>query len=139
MKFVMASEATEENIDAALDAAFEKVVSKEVHGAIFGKKYVQVVVDTVCNERRVERADVLSANRVRPVAWARQEAQYIVHRTTVKTFPQIGKEFDRDHTTVIHSINAVKRRMKDAEYKSEVGRMMVEARNRYEKINPVPR
>ena len=139
MKFVTADTATEETVDSALDEAFKAVVSEEVQGAIFGKKYVRIVIDAVCDARRVARADVLGRLRNRNIVWPRQEAQYILHKTTSKSFPQIAKEFDRDHTSVIHSVRSVERRMHDAEYRAEVSGIMAEAWKRYEKNNPQPR
>lgn len=51
-------------------------------------------------------------SRRRPYEWAhpRQMAMAIGRELTTLSLPQIGKYFDRDHTTVLHAIRAVRRR-----------------------------
>lgn len=53
-----------------------------------------------------------SRSRDRDHAWPRQVAMYLTRKLTKRSLPAIGKAFgDRDHTTVIHAIRAVERRM----------------------------
>lgn len=53
---------------------------------------------------------IKSMSRKREFAWPRQECMYRMRRETSLSLPQIGRIFDRDHTTVIHAIRAVERR-----------------------------
>jgi chromosomal replication initiation ATPase DnaA len=89
--------------------------------------YTQTVIETVCARRGVSVSDVLSPARTRPVAWARQEAQHILREATGKSLPEIGREFGRDHTTVLYSLDAVEHRMKDDLYRAEIAHMQREA------------
>jgi chromosomal replication initiator protein len=50
--------------------------------------------------------------RWRRVAWPRQVAMYLTRELTHHSLPMIGHHFgERDHTTVLHAIRAVQRRM----------------------------
>lgn len=55
---------------------------------------------------------IVSSNRSKAYAVPRQYAMYIVRELTNSTYPQIGRDFKKDHTTVMHNINKV---MKDME------------------------
>jgi hypothetical protein len=47
----------------------------------------------------------------RPVSHARQCAMLLARELTPHSLPVIGKLFHRDHTTIIHGINAAERRL----------------------------
>jgi chromosomal replication initiation ATPase DnaA len=42
-----------------------------------------------------------SKSRERNLTFARQEAYYLLRRQTNMSLPQIGKKFDKDHTTIL--------------------------------------
>ncbi len=67
----------------------------------------------------LETADILSTSRTKEIALARQVAMYIVRYMTKLSLPEIGKIFDRDHTTVIHSIEKVEGLMRESREVSE--------------------
>lgn len=70
----------------------------------------------VADKTGVSVCQMRSPVRVREVAHARQYAMYLARQRTSKSLLQIGSFFGgRDHTTVIHSIRAVERRMRAAE------------------------
>lgn len=54
--------------------------------------------------------EIRGQSRVRPVAWARQSVYYAAHMNGV-SLSEIGKYFNRDHTSVLHGIRAVKKRI----------------------------
>ena len=85
--------------------------------------HTQAAIATVCEHRGVAAREILSPMRNRPIAWSRQEAQYILREVSGKSLPEIGRAFDRDHTTVIHSLDAVSHRMKDDAYRGQVEAM----------------
>jgi hypothetical protein len=66
--------------------------------------------------------EMTSARQSRDVAHPRQVAMYLSYELTPKSLPDIGGRFGgRDHTTVIHAIKAVQRRMlEDAEIEADV-------------------
>ena len=57
--------------------------------------------------------DLKSRARNRSVVVPRQVAMFLCRRHTHKSFPEIGEAFGgKDHTTVIHAVENVERRMK---------------------------
>ncbi|MCF3934332.1 hypothetical protein L1787_13025 [Acuticoccus sp. M5D2P5] len=52
--------------------------------------------------------DLLSRRRARTITRPRQIAMLVVHERTSLSLPQIGRLFDRDHTTVLHGIDRAK-------------------------------
>ncbi|MGB7860439.1 MAG: chromosomal replication initiator protein DnaA [Acidimicrobiia bacterium] len=53
--------------------------------------------------------DVLSSSRRQPLVLCRQIAMYLCRELTDLSLPKIGGHFNRDHTTVLHSVEKVKR------------------------------
>ncbi len=57
--------------------------------------------------------DLRGPARKRPLVHYRQECMYRIHKSTKFSLSQIGRLFNRDHTTVYHAINAVERRISE--------------------------
>lgn len=57
------------------------------------------------------RAMVLSPRRDMPTVECRHTAMWLAHRLTALSLPQLGRELRRDHTTVMHGIARIKRRI----------------------------
>lgn len=56
--------------------------------------------------------EMVSARRSKSVAWPRQVAMYLSRELTPCSLPDIGRRFGgRDHTTVIHAIKQVEKRI----------------------------
>jgi len=53
----------------------------------------------------------MSSSRNRTLVLARQEAMYRARIEVGKSFPEIGRYFNKDHSTVAHSIKAHTKRM----------------------------
>ncbi len=53
--------------------------------------------------------DVLSPSRRQPLVLCRQISMYLCRELTDLSLPKIGEQFKRDHTTVLHSVEKVKR------------------------------
>ena len=65
--------------------------------------------------------DMVSARRDYAAAHARQVGMYLARQLTRHSMPVIGREFGgRDHTTVMHGIRAVEKRMGDAQARADV-------------------
>ena len=71
---------------------------------------VTAIQEAVVSVLGVSRADLLSNSRVPRTARARQLAMYLARELTPLSLAQIAREFDRDHSTVIHAIRAVEGR-----------------------------
>jgi len=52
-------------------------------------------------------SDLCSAKRRRKYSRARHAAMYLAYKTLDKSTTQIGRFFNRDHTTVLYAIRAV--------------------------------
>lgn len=60
---------------------------------------------------KVRVADLRSERRERSIARPRQIAMYLAKKLTVRSLPDIGRKFDRDHTTVMHAVKKVEELM----------------------------
>lgn len=57
----------------------------------------------VCKQFNVELAELLSPRRYSSIVIARQVAMALSKKLTIRSFPDIGRQFRKDHTTVLHS------------------------------------
>jgi chromosomal replication initiator protein len=69
---------------------------------------IQEAVSTVLG---VPRSELLSSRRTPRIARARQLAMYVARELTPLSLAQIAREFDRDHSTVLHAIRTVSQRL----------------------------
>jgi hypothetical protein len=77
---------------------------------------------TVAAYYRIDVRYMKSAQRGFDVSHPRQVAMYLAAELTEKSLPSIGRCFNRDHTTVIYAIRAVRARMAaDPELAMDVG------------------
>ncbi|MCC6217634.1 MAG: chromosomal replication initiator protein DnaA [Polyangiaceae bacterium] len=62
----------------------------------------------VCNHFRLSNAELLSKDRHKSVAFARQLAMYLCRQRLKSSYPELGRAFgDRDHTTVMSAIRRI--------------------------------
>jgi chromosomal replication initiator protein len=62
----------------------------------------------VCNHFRLTNAELLSKDRHKSVAFARQVAMYLCRQRLRSSFPELGRAFgNRDHTTVMSAVRRV--------------------------------
>ena len=71
---------------------------------------VLAIQDAVASVAQISRADLVSAKRTPTVARARHLAIFLTRDLTPLSLVQIAREFNRDHSTVIHAIRAVTKR-----------------------------
>lgn len=57
----------------------------------------------VCRQFNVELCELLSPRRYSSIVIARQVAMALCKKLTMRSFPDIGRQFRKDHTTVLHS------------------------------------
>jgi chromosomal replication initiator protein len=72
---------------------------------------VDAIQEAICSVRGVSRQDLLSAKRTSRISHARQLAMYLARQETSLSLAQIAREFNRDHTTVLHAIRTVSGRL----------------------------
>lgn len=70
---------------------------------------VGMIKDCVCEKFNIDKDMLTSTSRKQPIAYFRQLAIYLTSEHTNLSTNQIGKEFgNRNHATIIYSINQVK-------------------------------
>jgi len=73
---------------------------------------LEKIVRLVLRYFDVTRDELCSSSRKRSVTVPRQIAMYLARSFTDATLDAIGKEFKRDHATVIHSVRKIKNALK---------------------------
>jgi len=71
---------------------------------------VAAIQGAVCSVLGVPQASLLSASRTADVSRARQLAMYLSREMTSLSLADIARQFDRDHTTVLHAVRTVSTR-----------------------------
>ena len=71
-----------------------------------------LIITQVCKFYNIDDSVIRSAKKSKGVADARQVAMYMIRQLTNLSFPDIGKEFARDHTTVMHAVKKVEASLK---------------------------
>jgi chromosomal replication initiator protein len=69
--------------------------------------HVTEIQHAVCEASGVRMIEMSSHRRARSVARPRQVAMYLARELTPLSLPQIGRRFDRDHTTVLHACRTI--------------------------------
>jgi chromosomal replication initiator protein len=72
---------------------------------------VGAIQEAVCSALGVSRQDLLSPRRTARVSGARQLAMYLSRELTSLSLAQIARQFDRDHSTVLHAVRTVSSRL----------------------------
>ena len=98
-----------------------------------GAEPVNVTVDkvfsAVYHRYNIKREDLVSARRTKEIASARHVTVYLIRTITEMSLPNIGKLFNRDHSTILSSLDAVeKRQAQDDLFRIELEEMEKEVR-----------
>ena len=96
-----------------------------------GAEPVNVTVDkiftSVFKKYNVKREDITGNSRTKHIATARHITVYLIKQITDMSLPNIGKIINRDHTTVISSIDVITKRMtKEPDFAAEMEDMIKE-------------
>ncbi|MGH7813032.1 MAG: chromosomal replication initiator protein DnaA [Candidatus Binataceae bacterium] len=81
-----------------------------IHNQVL-KPSVETIQQTVADFFHIRLADLKSKKRTQHIAFCRQVAMYMSRKLTDSSFPAIGEQFGRDHSTVIHAHNLILRRV----------------------------
>jgi chromosomal replication initiator protein len=68
---------------------------------------VDDVLQSVCVYFDLKRDDLIGPNRQRKVAAPRHMAMYLVRKLIGLSYPEIGQQFGRDHTSVMHGVRKI--------------------------------
>ncbi|MDA7502014.1 chromosomal replication initiator protein DnaA [Chitinophagales bacterium] len=101
-----------------IDLSLAKKIVKSFVNNIIRDISVDFIQQTVCEHMEVDREKIVGKTRKREIVQARQIAMYFCKQYTDKSLKSIGSAFGgRDHSTVIHSCNAVQDQLDtDKEY-----------------------
>ncbi|NLH29921.1 MAG: chromosomal replication initiator protein DnaA, partial [Bacteroidales bacterium] len=95
--------------DRDIDISLAKRVMEQTLKLEKKRITVQKIQDTVCDFFNIKKELVHSASRKREIVQARQVIMYFVKKHTKLSLAQIGAQIgNRNHSTVLHSCNAVK-------------------------------
>lgn len=75
------------------------------------KLTIREIQETVAKKFSVTLAQILSQDRTQTLVTARQMAMYISRKFTPMSVKQIGKEFDKQHPTIVHGVKTIARRL----------------------------
>lgn len=74
---------------------------------------VATIQSEVCKFFKVNKNDLLGSKRQQSIVYPRHIAMYLTQELTDLSYPLIGREFgDRDHTTVMHAVEKIKKMIK---------------------------
>ena len=75
------------------------------------KLSIDEIIKAVCSTYDVSYADILSQGRPQPLATARQVAMFLARKLTGKSLPMIADNFNRNHSTVMHGMKEIQKRI----------------------------
>ena len=82
-------------------------VLKDMLRSIDKKTTIDEIQKKVAEHFNISVKELQSSRRARTVARPRQVAMYLAKQLTSRSLPEIGRKFDRDHTTVMHAVRKV--------------------------------
>lgn len=99
----------------------------------------RTAIQAASNVTGIKREHILGRRRLRPYADARQMAMQIVRQSTKLNLTDIGRLFDRDHSTVIHAINSVRSLIGISDnYRDEFNQILGEYDRLIKELQPDP-
>ncbi len=103
-------------LDLAVRCISDKMVGSEPVNVTIDK-----ILHTVSSHYNISIEDMKSKKRISSISSARHIAVYIIKKLTDRSLPAIGREFNRDHTTIINSIDTVEKRLQtDPLFEAEI-------------------
>ena len=88
-------------------------ISELLGGAEPASVTVDKIFSAVYNRYNVKKEDIVGMRRTKEIAAARHIAIYLVRTVTEMSLPNIGKIFNRDHSTVLSSIESAEKRLRN--------------------------
>tara|TARA_A100001011_G_scaffold161196_1_gene169552 strand:- start:2025 stop:3443 length:1419 start_codon:yes stop_codon:yes gene_type:complete len=102
-----------------------KVVLKDLLNLTENEVNIDLIQTIVCKFFKISKNEMLSSRRSRYLVRPRQTAIYLTKILTLKSLPEIGREFsNRDHTTIIHSVKTIEKiKEKDQEMSANINKL----------------
>ena len=74
-----------------------------------------LIISQVCKFYDIDEIILRGSQRVKNIVEARQIAMYLIRKLTNLSLPEIGLQFAKDHTTVMHAIAKVEQTLKNGD------------------------
>jgi len=85
-----------------------KQTRSKVRPMVAMKMEAEKVIQSVCGHFNVTFEDLKKVTRKRQIVYKRQMVMYFLSHYTNMTYVEIGRLFEKDHTTVIHSKDLIR-------------------------------
>ena len=110
--------------DAALSTILKDFIEKEKSRK---KLTIEEVKNCVCRKYGVTLSQILSPERTQSIVTPRQLAMYISRKFTTRSLPEIAKQFEKSHATIIHGVKNITNRLDvDPELKASLEEILAE-------------
>lgn len=87
----------------------------------------QRIMHLTCKYFKIDRAVMMQKNRKAPVALARQVLMYLLYTDGAHSYPSIARILGgRDHTTILHGVRKIKRKLQTDTTLAETVRVLRE-------------
>jgi len=93
-----------------LRKAPDLAMAREVVSEIIGNSQelsAEMIRDFIARQFKVSVSDLQSKSRKKTIAFPRQVSMYLARKYTEQGLMEIGKVFNRDHSTVLHSVRVI--------------------------------
>jgi len=93
-----------------LKKAPDIAMAKEVIAEIIGDSQelsAELIRDFIARQFKVSIQDMQSRSRKKTITFPRQVSMYLARKYTEQGLAEIGKAFNRDHSTVLHSVRVI--------------------------------
>ena len=111
-------------------------IAKEVLSDILSQEEKRLTINVntikkiVAKHFKINIDDFESRRKTQSIAWPRQIAMYLCTELTDMSLPEIGREFKRDHSTVVHARDLVKEKVTfDPFFASLITQMITEIKS----------
>jgi len=75
------------------------------------KLNIEEIQSVVAKKYSVTITQILSSERTQSIVTPRQLAMYIARKFTTKSLPEIAKQFEKTHATIIHGVKNIEKRL----------------------------
>ena len=89
------------------------------------KLSIEEIQTTVAKKYSVTMVQMLSSERTQSVVTPRQLAMYIARKFTTQSLPEIARQFEKTHATVVHGVKSIEKRLDvEPELKSSLAEIL---------------
>ena len=77
---------------------------------------LNIIKKVVAKKYNIRQEDLTSSRRTQTIAWPRQIAMYLATELTDLSLLEIGREFNRDHSTVVYARDIVQEKLNESPF-----------------------